>query len=70
MEYLTDIRHQKYRLAKMWMHSNSLRTLGLTGESLMDEYGTLDSICIYRWDCENLELKEAVMHEYIWNAQW
>jgi hypothetical protein len=47
------------------MHSNSLRTLRLTGESLMDEYGTLNSICIYRWDCENLELKEAAMHEYI-----
>jgi len=47
------------------MHSNSLRTLGLTGESLMDEYGTLNSICIYRWDCENLEFKEAAMYEYI-----
>jgi hypothetical protein len=70
MEYITNIRHKEYRPTKMWMYCNSLRTLGLIGESLMDQYGALNCICIYWRSCQDLELEEAAVHEYIRNAQW
>ena len=70
MEYITNIRHKEYRLTKMWMYCNSLRTLGLIGESLMDQHGALNCICIYWRSCQDLELEEAAVHEYIRNAQW